>query len=142
MHFTYFRLEPRRLHARSPRSSASRGVSAPSALQGPVRNRNRDRDDERGRPLADREPASRWFSSPTKRVASRSTRPEMFPGPGRQPGHPAHREPRRASPEEESGAPVQALSLSRSSSKRRGGASRPLSQAVRESAARPPWGTM
>src|SRR5438128_9122783 len=74
MRFTYFRSEPRRLHARSPRSSASRGVSAPSALQGPVRNQNRDRDDERGRPLADREPASRWFSSPTKRVASRSTR--------------------------------------------------------------------
>src|SRR5438552_967974 len=90
MRFTYFRSEPRRLHARSPRSSASRGVSEPSALQGPVRNRNRDRDDERGRSLADREPASRWFSSPTKRVASRSTRPEMFPGPGRQPGHPAH----------------------------------------------------
>src|ERR1700682_2682722 len=80
MRFTYFRSEPRRPHARSPRSSASRGVSAPSALQGPVRNRNRDRDDERGRPLADREPASRWFLSPTKRVVSRSTRPETFPG--------------------------------------------------------------
>jgi hypothetical protein len=61
MRFTYFRSEPRRLHARSPRSSASRGVSAPSALRGPVRNRNRDcrfavakrasRDPERGRLL-------------------------------------------------------------------------------------------
>src|SRR5438132_2244114 len=116
MRFTYFRSEPRRLHARSPRSSASRGASAPSALQGPFRSRNRDRDDDRARLLADREPA-RWFSSPTKRVASRSTRPETFPGPGRQPGHAAHHEPRRASPEEESGAPVQALPLPRSSPK-------------------------
>src|SRR5271166_2353792 len=77
MRFTYFRSEPRRLHATSPRSSASRGVSTPSALQGSVHNRNRDLDDERGRPLADRERASRWFSSLTKRVASRSTGPEI-----------------------------------------------------------------
>src|SRR3954447_6128579 len=40
MHFTYFRLEPRRRHARSPRSSASRGGSAPSARPGPVRSQN------------------------------------------------------------------------------------------------------
>src|SRR5215468_480183 len=39
MRFTYFRSEPRRRHARSPRSSASRVVSAPSARRGPVRNR-------------------------------------------------------------------------------------------------------
>jgi hypothetical protein len=40
MRFTYFRSEPRRRHARSPRSSASRGGSAPSARQGPVRSQN------------------------------------------------------------------------------------------------------
>src|SRR4051812_23870599 len=41
MRFTYFRSEPRRRHARSPRSSASRGGSAPSARQGPVRSQKR-----------------------------------------------------------------------------------------------------